>query len=319
LLADGLVQLLGLSCSSSTCAILGRALRDLPGVLPYVTVIAIVRDGVAFVPVETDHLQLGDSVYIITRPDKADEVLRFFGHVEKIAQRVAIVGAGNVGLNLARQLIRSAPSLSLKIIESSKARAEYVSRELGTGAVVLHGDALDKDILTEANVASCQTVVAVTNDDETNIFASVLAKREGAGRAITLVNKSVYEAILPGLGIDVVVSPNSITISSILRHVRPRSIAALYSLRENFGEVIEAVAQPGSGLVGKPLIEVDVPRGLLIGVVVRSGKVIFPDGQTGIEAGDRVIAMVTYEALDKVSDLLGGSAAQSWREQGTRP
>jgi hypothetical protein len=136
----------------------------------------------------------------------------------------------------------------LKIIESSKARAEYVSRELGNGAVVLHGDALDKDILTEANVASCQTVVAVTNDDETNIFASVLAKREGAGRAITLVNKSVYEAILPELGIDVVVSPNSITISSILRHVRPRSIAALYTLRENFGEVIEAVARSDSGL-----------------------------------------------------------------------
>lgn len=318
-LADGRVQLLGLSCSSSACAVVGRALSELPSLLPHVTVIAILRSGAAFVPVRTDHVELGDSVYIVTRPDKADEVLRFFGHEEKVAQRVAIIGAGNVGLYLAKELIRSAPSLSLKIIESSKSRADYVSREIGNGAVVLHGDALDKEMLSEANVASCQTVVAVTNDDETNIFASVLAKREGSLRAITLVNKSVYEAILPGLGIDAVVSPNTITISSILRHVRPRSISALYTLRENFGEVIEAMVQPGSGLVGKPLTQVDTPRGLLIGAVVRNGRVVFPDGQTQIEAGDRVIAMVTYEALSKVSRLLGSSATEDWREEGAAP
>jgi trk system potassium uptake protein TrkA len=134
---------------------------------------------------------------------------------------------------------------------------------------VLHGDALDKETLIEANVSAAETIIAVTNDDETNIFASVLAKREGCARAITLVNKSSYEPLLPSLGIDTVVTPNAITISSILRHVRHRSVSALYTLREDFGEVIEATAQEGSRLIGGALGRVGLPSGMLIGAVVR--------------------------------------------------
>ncbi len=316
-LADGRVQLLGISCTSGRCAVLGCRLNDLPPALPAVVVVALVRGGQAFVPTPTDRVQLGDSVYVITRPSEAAGVMRYFGHEEKVAHRVVIVGGGNVGLNLAKQLTESTPSLSLKIIENAQMRAEHISRELGNNAVVLHGDALDREILAEANLSACQTVVAVTDDDETNIFASVLAKREGCPRAITLVNKGVYEGILPGLGIDAVVSPNSITVSSILRHVRPRSVSALYTLRENFGEVIEATAQPGSGLIGKPLRAIHMPPGMLIGAVVRDGKVIIPDGETEIEAGDQVIAMVTYEALRKAEALLGAPATESnMRDEG---
>ena len=137
--------------------------------------------------------------------------------------------------------------------------------------MVLHGDALDKEVLAEANVGAAETVVAVTNDDETNIFASVLAKRAGCRRAITLVNKRSYEPVLPALGIDTVVSPSAITISTILRHVRHGAISALYTLREDFGEVIEATALPGSRLVGGTLREVGLPRGMLIGALVRDG------------------------------------------------
>ncbi len=174
--------------------------------------------------------------------------------------------------------------------------------------VVLHGDALDKEVLSEANIRAAETVVAVTNDDETNIFASVLAKREGCQRAITLVNKASYEALLPSLGIDAAVSPSAVTISTILRHVRRGPIAGLYTLREDFGEVIEAEALPGSRLVSGTLCEIGMPEGMLVGAIVREGEVIIPTGDFRILPGDHVIAVVTYRALRKAEALLLGSS-----------
>ena len=146
--------------------------------------------------------------------------------------------------------------------------------------------------------------------DETNIFASVLAKREGCTRAITLVNKTSYEPLLPTLGIDAVVSPNAITISTILRHVRHRSISALYTLREDFGEVIEATALEGSRLVKGTLREIGMPEGMLVGAIVRNGEVIIPRGETKVQVGDGVITMVTYRALHKAEAMLAGISSQ---------
>jgi trk system potassium uptake protein TrkA len=160
--------------------------------------------------------------------------------------------------------------------------------------------------LIEANVEAAETIIAVTNDDETNIFSSVLAKRQGCARAITLVNKPSYEPLLPTLGIDTVVAPNAITISSILRHVRHRSVSALYTLREDFGEVIEATAQEGSRLVSAELGRVSIPAGMLIGAIVRGDEVLVPTRATRIEPGDRVIAMVTYRTLRKAEAFLNG-------------
>ncbi|MBJ6124349.1 Trk system potassium transporter TrkA [Microvirga splendida] len=307
-LAEGRVQLLGIHCNSGACSLLGRPLSELKTCLPDagLVVMAVVRNGQAFVPHGSDRIEAGDDVYVVTETGQADRIMRFFGHEEEVARRVIIVGGGNVGLNLANRLAHSAPGTSLRVIESSRERAEFISQELGDSAVVLHGDALDKETLTEANVQAAETIIAVTNDDETNIFASVLAKRAGCARAITLVNKSSYEPLLPTLGIDTVVAPNAITISSILRHVRHRSVSALYTLREEFGEVIEATAQAGSRLVRGSIREVEVPPGMLIGAIVRDDKVIIPTSSTTIEAGDRVIALVTYRALRKAEALLAG-------------
>ena len=308
-LAEGRVQLLGIHCNSGACSLIGHPLNELKALLPDagLVVLAVVRNGQAFVPHGHDRIERGDDVYVVTDTRHVDRIMRFLGHEEEIARRVIIVGGGNVGLNLAKRLAGSAPATSLRIIESVRGRAEFISQELGERAIVLHGDALDRETLIEANVEDAETIIAVTNDDETNIFASVLAKREGCARAITLVNKSSYEPLLPTLGIDTVVAPNTITISSILRHVRHRSVSALYTLREDFGEVIEATAQPGSRLVGGSIREVGVPEGMLIGAIVRDDRVIIPTSSTTIEAGDRVIAVVTYRALRKAEALLVGS------------
>jgi trk system potassium uptake protein TrkA len=310
-LAEGRVQLLGIHCNTGTCAIVGHPLRDLPTLLPDVgfVVLAIVRAGVAIVPKGQDRIERGDDVYVVAQADHVQPIMRFFGHEEEVARRVVIIGGGNVGLNLAKRIVQSAPGTALRIIEHSRERAEFIARELGESAIVLHGDALDKEVLTEANIGAAQTVIAVTNDDENNIFASVLAKRAGCARAITLVNKSSYEPLLPVLGIDAVVTPNAITISSILRHVRHRSVSALYTLREDFGEVIEATAQEGSPLVSGPLSTVGLPPGMLIGAIVRKDDVVIPGRDTLVQPGDRVIALVTYKDLRRAEALLAGSAS----------
>jgi len=308
-LADGRVQLLGIPCNSETCAMLGRKLADLPQVLPGVgvMVMAIVRDGKAFVPRGRDTIERNDQLYLVVQPVQAAAIIAFFAQSVRQASRIVIVGGGNVGFNLARQLTGSGSAVDIKLIERNRARAEMISGELGNAVVVLNGDALDKALLLEASVNTAETIVAVTDDDETNIFASVLAKREGCGRAIALVNKSAYEPILTALGVDAVVDPSAITISTILRHVRPRAVAALYTLREDFGEVIETQALPDSRLVKKPLNKIGLPAGMMIGTIVRGEEVLFPTGAFQVAPGDRVIAIVTYDALRKAEDILAGT------------
>jgi trk system potassium uptake protein TrkA len=309
-LADGRVKLVGIHCTDPACPMAGMRLRDLPDRMPgygFVAV-AVMRDGRAFVPRGDDQVRPGDDVYVVTAPAVLDRVMAAFGHSERVARRVVVVGGGNVGRHLARMLAREGPQVSLKLVEHGRERADDIARELGGACVVLHGDALDAEVLAEANVGAAETIVAVTNDDETNIFASVLAKRAGCGRAITLVNKASYEPLLPALGIDAVVSPSAITISTVLRHVRRGAIAAVHTLRENFGEVIEATALPGSRLVSAPLRSVGMPEGMLVGAVVRAGEVIIPDAETVIRPGDRVIAVVSYDALRAAEAMIEGEA-----------
>ncbi|PWC30066.1 Trk system potassium transporter TrkA [Teichococcus aestuarii] len=304
-LADGRVQLLGIQCEDAACRVAGAPLSDLRqrAAENGFVVVALVREGRAFVPRPEDEVRCGDDVYVIAQPAQVDQVMAAFGHREQVARRLVIVGGGHVGLHLARMLGREA-LVSLKIIEHSPERAEQVARELGPSVVVLCGDALDRELLEEANIGAAETVIAVTNDDETNIFVSVLAKREGCQRAITLVNKSSYEPMMDTLGIDTVVSPSSITISSILRHVRRGAIAQVYQLRGDFGEVLEAEALAGSRLVSGPLGEIGLPPGMLVGAVLRGGEAIIPDATTRIEPGDDVIAVVSHAALKQAEAVL---------------
>jgi trk system potassium uptake protein TrkA len=306
--AFDMVQLLGIHCTDPNCLMAGMRLHDLPKRMPDYgfVVVAIMREGRAFVPVGEDQVRHGDDVYVVTEPAALDRVMAAFGHRERVGRRVVILGGGNVGLHLARMLAREAPQVSMKMVEHGRDRADGIARELGGACVVLHGDALDAEVLSEANVAAAETIVAVTNDDETNIFASVLAKRAGCGRAITLVNKTSYETLLPSLGIDAVVSPSAITISTVLRHVRRGAIAAVYTLREDFGEVIEATALPGSRLVSGPLRAIGMPRGMLVGAIVRAGEVVIPNGEAVVQPGDGVIAVVSYDALRDAEAMIEG-------------
>lgn len=306
-MADGLVELLGIHTGAVDCVLTGRKLSEIAdhGPVDGMSIVAVVRNGRCFVPDGQDRIEAGDDVYVIARTDKVDEVMAAFGHREKVARRLIIVGGGNVGLHLARKVHEEAPGVEIKIIEQDRTRAEHVSQQFSGAIVVLHGDALDRALLGEARAGSAETIVAVTNDDETNIFASVLAKQAGCKRAITLVNKRSYEALIPILGIDSVVSPSAVTISTVLRHVRHGAISALYTLREDFGEVVEAEIMEGSRLLRGPIDALGLPPGMKIAAVVRDGKAMIPRGDTELEVGDHVVALVTYSYLRLAEALLG--------------
>lgn len=309
-MAKGAVELLGIHTEGNHCAVAGKRFAEIAEMVesdsePIMSVMAVVRSGQCFVPDGHDTLQAGDDVYVVARTDKVDTVMAAFGHHERLARRIVIVGAGNIGMHLARKIQREAPSVDIKLVERDRARAEYVARELGGASIVLQGDALDRDLLGEAQIGAADTIIAVTNDDETNIFASVLAKEAGCRRTITLVNKSSYERLLPKLGIDAVVSPSAVTISTVLRHVRHGSISALYTLREDFGEVVEAVLTDESRLLRRPIGELGLPVGMKIGAVVREGVVIMPREDMLLQAGDHVVALVTYSYLRLAEALLG--------------
>ena len=302
-LADDKVRLLGVRCSD-TCPLVNTPLRQLTQLFPdlNIVVVGILREGSAIVPTSDDQMLAGDEVYFVVDSEHLLRAMSAFGHDETEAKRLLIFGGGNIGLFLAQEIENEHPWVIAKIIESDAERAESIAGQLER-TVVLKGDVLDEQILEEANIAATETVVAVTNDDETNILASLLAKRSGSRRAVTLINNMTYEPLITSLGIDVVVSPRNITTSSILQHVRRGRIHSVHSIKDNFGELIEADALETSSLVGPPLKEVKLPAGVLIGAIVRGGQVITPRGDTVIQAKDRVVLFAAAEAVRKVEDL----------------
>jgi len=169
--------------------------------------------------------------------------------------------------------------------------------------MVTWGDGLDAEILEEINIRSADTVVAVTDDDETNILGSLLAKRYGVERTIALANKTTYSSLVTTLGIDVLVNPRAITVSTILQHIRRGRIRAVHSLRDGFGEIIEAEALETSPLVGSQIREGKLPSGVIIGAIVRDGEVVIPRGDTDVRARDRVILLATAGSVKKVEKL----------------
>ncbi len=306
-LADGLVQLLGVRCTED-CPIVDTPLSQLSELFPdlHLTIVGIVRNGEGFLPTSSEHLLLNDEVYFVADSKHVPRVMAAFGHEEPEARRVIILGGGNIGCYLAREIEQHHPGVSAKVIEFDRERAEYAANMLDR-TVVIHGDALDPEILEEANVSVAEAVVAVTNEDEVNILASLLAKRYGSQKATALINNTTYSPLVTTLGIDVVVSPRAITVSTILQHIRRGRIRAAYAVHDGFAEVMEAEAMESSDLVGAPLREIKLPPGLIIGALVRDGEVIMPRGDTVVRTDDRVVLFAKTESIKQVERMFAVS------------
>lgn len=301
--ADGKIQVIATRLTES-CPVIKTPLRRLTELFPelHIRIMGIVRNDEVKAVTGDSLMEVGDEVYFASEVEHVSRALTAFGHEEQEARRILIVGGGNVGLSLALEVEQSYPKVSLKIIESSRERAGAIAEQLDR-TTVLSGDVLNQEMLFEANVQLTETVVAVTNDDEVNILASLLAKREGCERAVTLVNNVAFEPLLGSLGIDVIVNPRAITVSRILQYVRRGRIRSVHSLRDGLAEIIEAEAMETSPLVGKVLREVNLPTGMVVGAVIRGEKVIIPRGDTSIQARDRVVVFTIAQGVKHLEKI----------------
>jgi len=305
---DGKVRMIGLVLEED-CPVINTPLRQLSELFPNLNTIvaAVYRSGRLFVPRSDDQLQAGDAIYIAVEAGTTERTMTVFGHEEKTAHRIAIVGGGNIGYSLAALLEKSGRATNLKIIEQNSERSTWLAERLEQ-TVVINGDALDREILTEANISQTDTIVSVADDDEVNILSSLLAKQQGCPRAITLMNNPIYGSLVGSIGIDVALDPRETTVSSIVRHIRRGRIRDLYSLFEGQAEIIEAEVLDGSEVAGKTIGDLRLHGEVKFGMIVRGGENILPQADTFLMNEDRVVILAMSGAVKKIEQLFSARA-----------
>ncbi len=302
---DGKARLLGISLDED-CPALDTSLRQLTDLFSTLraVVVGVRRRGRLFVPDPDDQLFVGDQIHVFAVAEDVGRTLEIFGKPARPAERVVILGGGNVGLAVARALEARPDKARAKVIELSRAVAERAADALER-TVVLHGDGMDIEILREAGVERADAILAVTDDDKVNLLASVRGKAAGAQMAISLVNDPSLVSLMDPLDIDAYINPRATTVSSILRHIRHGKVRAVYSIGDAEAEVIEAQVLGTSPIAGCRIRDIDLPEGALIGMILKAdGSVVRPTGATRIEENDVVTIFSLASDVPEVERLL---------------
>ena len=301
---EGRAQLLGITIDDD-CPVINTPLRQLTDLFSTLraVVVGIRREGVLFAPSAGDQIFTGDEVYVFTDTEDMTRTLEIFGKTHQKQERIVIIGGGNVGLGVAQALEARTERVRVKIIEKSREVAERAADALDR-TIVLNGDGLDSALLEEANITSADAVLAVTDDDKTNLLASVRAKEMGCKMAITLINDPTLVPMMGPLDIDAYINPRATTVSSILRHIRHGRVRGVYSIGDAEAEIIEAQVLGTSPIAGQKVREVSFPEGTLIGAIMKHGKVVRPTGDTRIEEGDLIAIFAMTEDVPEVERLL---------------
>ncbi len=302
-LADEKLFLCGVLCEED-CPLVNTRLKQLSSLFPDMNarIVTIVRKGVGFIPKADDQMLINDEVFFIAEKKQLKRILASFGHEEQKAQDIIIVGGGNIGLSLIRQIQKTQSNVNVKIIESCSNRAIELS-EILEDVLILNASGLDKKILEEANIAQTDTLIAVTEDDETNILASLLAKQYGCDRVIPLVNRESYNAVTGTLGLGAVVSPKAITVSSVMRHVRRGRVKAVHNLLGNYAEVLEIEASESTSILNTPMKNIDFPKDVYVCAIIRNNETIMPTAETSIKAGDHVVILTKQGEAHSVEKM----------------
>lgn len=302
-LAEGKVQLVSVICKKD-CPVINTPLKHLTPLFPDMEIetVAIIRGDKKIIPNGDDEMQAGDEVYFVVSTAHLSRAMAVFGCDESQTRRVLIIGAGKIGMRLAEEIRRTSPDVSVRMIEADLARAQDASERLA-GVTVVHGDALSSEILEESNVGASEAIVSVMNHDESNIIVSMLAKQHGCERAITLINNHAFTQLVSSLGVDAVVNPRAITVSTILQHVRRGRIKAAHSLRDGFAEILEVEALDTSAIVNTPLRDLKRPKDMVFGLIVRGDDIIVPQPDTLIKPDDRVIILAAHDQVKKVEQM----------------
>lgn len=302
-MADGQVQLLSVICKQN-CPLVNTPIKHLTSLFPDLTleIVCIIRGHENIIPTNEDELVTGDEVYFLTSTAHLHRAMSAFGYDDEQTRRVLIVGAGKIGTRLAQDIFGTMKDISVRMIEADFAKARQASERL-TGVTVVHGDGLNKEILEEVSVGTTEAVIAVMNHDESNILVSMLAKQHGCERAITLVNNHSFTPLVTSMGVDAVVNPRTITVSTILQHVRRGRIKAAHSLRDGFAEILEMEALDTSAIVNTPIKEIKKPHNMIIGLIVRGDEILSPKPNMVIKPDDRVIILAAHDQVKKVEQM----------------
>jgi trk system potassium uptake protein len=272
-------------------------------------IIGINREEKFFIPKKTDSVKKNDKIYVIINSSQMAETLEAFGHEEKISKKILIIGGGNIGFNLAKNIEETLETVRVKIVEKDKKRAEYLAQELND-TIVINGNGLDEEVLTEANLDEAETVLALTNDDEDNLMVSVLVEKFAKDkkdvddkRTMALINKPNYSLLQSSLKIDDLIDPRMNTVSSILKHVHKGTIENAYTISNGEYEVIEAEIIETSELINKELKNSNFPEEIRIGAILRNKKVIIPRSDFVFKKEDQIVFLAKKDSISFVENI----------------
>ena len=287
------------------CPIANIKLNELTKKFPKLNanILGVVRDEKFIFLKKNDLMKVNDKAYVTINSIQIKETLNAFGHDEKISNNILIIGGGNVGFNLAKNIEESFEDARLKIIEKDKERAEFIANEL-SNTIVINGNGLDEDILAEVNLDDVETVLALTNDDEDNLMVSVLVEKFSKNKiTMALINKPNYALLQSSLKIDYLIDPRMTTVSSILKHVHKGSIETAYTILNGEYEVIEAEIIETSELINKELKNSNLPDEIRIGAVLRKDEIIIPRSNFVFKNEDIVVLLAKRDQLSIVENM----------------
>ena len=296
---------------NENCPLINIKLNELTKKFPKLdaNIMGVIRNDKYIILKKNDVMHKGDKAYLIINASQMSDTLQAFGHNEKISNKILIIGGGNIGFNLAKNLEESFESARVKIIEKNKERAEFIANELNN-TIIINGNGLDEDTLLEANIDEVETVLALTNDDEDNLMVSVLVEKFtkdkdalNSKRTMALINKSNYSLLQSSLKIDDLIDPRMNTVSSILKHVHKGSIETAYSILNGEYEVIEAEIIDTSELINKELKNSNLPDEIRIGAILRGKNVIIPRSNFVFKKEDIVVFLAKKNFLQVVENM----------------
>ena len=308
--ADNKIRLLEILITEN-CKLINIKLNELTKKHPNLeaNIIGIIRDDKFLIPKKNDDIKKNDKIYVIINSAQMSLTLEAFGHNEKISKRILIVGGGNIGFNLAKNLEETLDAARVKIVEKDKDRAEFLANELNN-TIVINGNGLDEEVLIEANLEEAETVLALTNDDEDNLMVSVLVekfakdgKKIDDKRTMALINKPNYSLLQNSLKIDDLIDPRMNTVSSILKHIHKGTIETAYTIHDGEYEVIEAEIIETSELINKELKNSNLPDDIRIGAVLREEKVVIPRSNFVFQKEDRVVFLAKKDTISVVENI----------------